>query len=207
MVKRRERVQRHLSSMAEYMKKETQKIIAEALKLRGGRSRPDKSLKYVFSKLSMFENKSIFDVGCGRCITGACIKAQFPNAGFTITGIEAYKEYLKDNKYKTTYDDIIIGDYLKKYTDYMDYDIFLFFDVLEHFPPDKAEEIILVLSEANKIIFLTIPTALKHWQQCKAFEKNVFEKHLHNWTVKEVEVKLGLKLLGECEAIGTFCNV
>lgn len=189
------------------MKKETLKIIAEALKLNGGRSRPDKSLHYIFSKLSLYKNKRIFDIGCGRCITGACIKSEFPSNGFTITGIEVYKKYLENNKHKEHYDDIIIDNYLKNYIKYLDFDIYLFFDVLEHFPPDKAEEVILILTEANKIIFITIPIAKKHWRQCRAFEKNIYEKHLHDWTINEVKIKLGLKLLGECDAIGTFSNV
>ena len=107
---------------------------------------------------------------------------------FIVTGIEIFADYLKDNDNMKYYDFVIENDYLQMYKRLLKFDIYLFIDVLEHFKRNKAIEVIEYLKENDKKIILIIPIAPKHWHQAEKFEKgNVYEKHLHNWTVEEVE--------------------
>ena len=197
--------------MVAVMRYETKKAIKEALSYKGGRSRPDKSLPYIFPLLSTFEkNKYILDVGCGRGTIGKAIFTEFPHK-FYLSGVDIFPDYFSEAMLDY-YTEVIFDNFLQNYQKYICYDVFLFIDVLEHFSKDKAIEIIKFfrgndVSKEKKII-ASIPNSPKHWTQAKGFqEKNKYEKHLHDWTNDEVEKELGLKLIDENDGIGVYTNV
>jgi 2-polyprenyl-3-methyl-5-hydroxy-6-metoxy-1,4-benzoquinol methylase len=193
------------------MDTKTKEAIKNCLKLKGGRSRPDKSFPFVAKKLGEVfgspDTKNILDVGCGQGSFGLLINTEFPGR-FNITGVEVHKPYLnKNNLIEKYYRGVLVLDYMDKYKDLMDNDIYLFIDVLEHFPRERAIEITHYLADEGKKIIASIPNGPKHWHQAPAFEKkNPHEKHHHNWTNKEVNSAMGLSLVGEKEAVGVFAN-
>ena len=185
------------------MKKNTIKIIKKCLKLKGGRSRPDKSYIYVLPLLSKL-NGRILDVGCGRGSASMILKAEFGRR-FLIDGVEAYKKYIS-RKMKKNYNKIFINNFVLNFKDYNNYDIYLFFDVIEHFKEEDTIKIIEFFKD--KKIIASIPNAAKHWHQAEKFEeKNPYEKHLYNWTNEEILNLLNLKLVGEKDGIGVFTNI
>ncbi len=188
------------------MKPETQKLIKETLKLKGGRSRLDKSLPFIFSVLDKLYGCSIVDVGCGRGMIGKAIVTEY-GAKFSLYGIEVCEDYINMDM-MFNYECIYAYDYLDCYKEFNDFDVFLFVDVLEHFSKDDAIEVITYLRNNNKKIIASIPNAPKHWKQDKSFEENnKFEKHLYNWTNEEVKKELGLNLVGENDGVGVYTNV
>jgi SAM-dependent methyltransferase len=187
------------------VKETTHEIIKRCLKFNGGRSRPDKSFPFILPVIAnhIKNDTEILDVGCGRGSAALILKNEFPN--IIIDGIDIHSDYLDNvNNYRTIFND----DYTTSYRN-MDYDIYLFIDVLEHFNYSVAVDIISYLRSKNKKIILSIPIAEKHWHQDETFERNnPHEAHLHDWTVTEVEKVLKLKLVGETDAIGVFqCNM
>ena len=190
------------------MKKETIEIIKKCLKFPGGRSRPDKSFPFIGSVINALElpkNTEILDVGCGRGSFGYILNTEY-NRQFFIDGVEIYPDYI-DRDTKAQYREVIFSDFTKTYKDFMNYDVYLMVDVIEHFEKDKAIEIINFLIENDKIVIASIPNAPKHWHQSESFEAgNIHEKHLYNWNNELVRIHLGLYLVGEFEAIGVYTN-
>lgn len=183
------------------MKTSTRDIINRCLRYRGGRSRPDKSAPAILDLLSGVDGTRILDVGCGRGSFADIIRAEFDER-FVIDGVEVYEEYIQPQKYNH----VFVGDYTESYDMLTDYDIYLFVDVVEHFPRSKAIEIMRFLHD--KTIIASIPNAPKHWRQDPHFEhENRHEAHLHDWTDSEVEQELGLYLVSSVDGIGVYTNI
>lgn len=149
----------------------------------------------------------ILDVGCGRGSFGYIIRAEFGD-NFEMFGVEGNRNYIDEDMTKV-YRRIWIEDYLHTYPTRFDFDIFLFVDVLEHFEEQHAIEIIhfIKTNAPQATIIASIPNAAKHWHQSPQYEKaNPLEKHRHNWTNEQVEKDLGLKLVGDFDAIGVYVH-
>lgn len=180
------------------MKPETQNVIKQCLKFKGGRSRPDKSIGFMLPYLK--QCKEILDVGCGRGSLGWILKTESP--GIVVHGIDIHRPYIGDTV-QQYYDSITIGDYTERYQQ-MAAECIVFMDVLEHFPRDKAGEILEWLKGNACKIIISIPVAEMHWHQAEAYEKaNPHEAHLHDWTEEEL-IGLGLTHVGTKEALGVF---
>ena len=183
------------------MKFFTKRVIKKCLKFKGGRSRPDKSFPFIIPLLKNLDSSKILDVGCGRGSAGLIITQEFGKK-FIIDGLEVYRPYLTD--FPKCYNKLITENFTEKYKELEKYDIYLFIDIIEHFEKNMAIKIMKYFK--NSKIIASIPNAEKHWHQEETFEVNKFEKHLHDWTNNEVKNELGLKLIGENDAIGVFCN-
>ena len=187
------------------MKEATREVIKHALTLRGGRSRPDKSLPFIFSLLDKAVGETILDVGCGRGTIGQAVNAEYGEK-FLVDAVDVWPAYYSEDMLEW-YDNVYYDNFLKSYQKYSAYDIYLFIDVLEHFCHDDAVKIVNYFKGCGMVI-ASIPNAPKHWEQAKVFEDvNKHEEHKHNWTNEEIELTLGLKLIGEKDAIGVFSNI
>lgn len=201
------------------MNSKEQEIINCALRLHGGRSRPDKSWPMIRPLLDRLRPGVLVDVGCGRGTFGALCHAAF-NSGLRVIGIDVHAKYAKGTHdafqagqpatWPTVYHGMVHADFTKM--EFSEADIFLFVDVLEHVEKADAVRVVTELRHAGKVVIASIPNESgggKHWKQAPEFEaQNPHEAHRYDWTNAEVEKVLGLKLVGEQDGIGVFaCNV
>ena len=194
------------------LRQPTRAAIDRCLKFQGGRSRPDKSFPFVLQYLYWLkENRSaqtILDIGCGRGSAGIILEAEFGDY-WTIDGIEVEPRYLESFPTKQ-YRQVHVGNYLSRFRELRDYDVWLFVDVLEHFEREFAINVCRYLRSLIDIrgrgsIVASIPNAEKHWHQSEAFEKaNPFEAHRYDWTDEEIAKDLGLRKIGDCDGLGVY---
>jgi len=115
-----------------------------------------------------------------------------------IEGIEIYQPYIEERPLDQYYDLIRIGDALETIRQWQEpgkiiYDLILACDVIEHFPRERAEELMKLLlehrTETGQCLF-TIPLG-ELWINNVVPGDNPAEKHLSTWTRESVEEVCG----------------
>lgn len=124
--------------------------------------------------------ESVLDIGVGNGKYGFLIKEYFserngPNSWPHIKklgGVEAHEGYIQSHH--SIYKPLMIGDVFKKKIP--KYDLYLLVDVLEHWPKDKARELIEKLMKNGKVLIST-PKIV----ETQEVAENPYEKHVSQW--------------------------
>ena len=141
----------------------------------------------------------VLDIGVGYGYYGKTLKGIDSN--INIYGIEIWPRYITDqlDYYKTIYLCNFLDFEYEKLS--IDFDLVILADIIEHVPKDKAIYIINKLRSLYPRIVLTCPI-IPYPQG--PYEDNVYETHLHDWTISEVVEDLGLQLVEDCGTCGLF---
>lgn len=144
----------------------------------------------------------VADIGVGAGYYGKALKTR--GLAERIVGYEIWPDwiakYLSD--YQKYYCKIIIGDIRKLHREfeYIDYDLVICGDILEHM--DKEEAIIIMKSfKACRWVLASIP--IQRVEQ-GTWGGNPYEEHKYHWSIEEVEKNLGLILAKDCGICGVF---
>jgi ubiquinone/menaquinone biosynthesis C-methylase UbiE len=154
--------------------------------------------------LPILEGTTLLDIGCGHGKWGYLLKVDFwytksgrrkATLQYTI-GADLHIQYLKFVKNHRIYDDVVLSD--AKYLPFGSevFETILFLEVIEHM---VKKEGILSLREAERVAksLVVVSTPAFYWKQ-DARDKNVFQRHLSKWTIKD------FKRLGYTVIFGSF---
>lgn len=149
---------------------------------------------------------SILDLGVGAGGYGMAL-AEFRRISpyCQIYGIEIWAPYLIkfEQNFINSYDKIYISDI--RYFDYsfINADLVIAGDVLEHLPKGDCIRLIDKLVDRYKWILISLP--IQRFEQGPDNEYgNIYEEHLCHWTIKEIESELGFKFVTRAGVCGIF---
>lgn len=122
---------------------------------------------------------TILDVGPGWGIWVDLLRPWFAEAEFDC--IEIYEPYVDRYHLDVRYDLVMVGDVrdLAK-PDFIDYDLVIFGDVLEHM--DKVDAVAVVAKLLTRWALVSIPLG----PMPQEGTDNPYEEHLSTWTVEDV---------------------
>jgi len=143
--------------------------------------------------------KTILDIGVGSGFYGQTLRAIFPEA--YISGIEVWPKYIQNQL--DYYNEILLGDARKLdlLRHYPNQDLVVAADVVEHFSKEDAIRIVKDIKCITKNIIVTMPI-IPYPQG--AYNGNVYETHLYDWTPYDVAQCLELDLVQDCGVCGLF---
>jgi len=127
--------------------------------------------------------ESVIDVGPGRGKYGLLLREYFPpeNQGKggwpyvkTIDCLEVFEPYITD-VHRTVYDNIFIGNALE--FEFGQYDLYMMIDVVEHWPKEKAFELLDKCVEKGKVLV----SIRKNVGEQGAHYGNEWECHISSW--------------------------
>lgn len=102
-----------------------------------------------------------------------------------LDGVEAFADYIQAHQ-RAIYDEIHIGDAFEVLDRLGQYDVIILGDVLEHFDPVRAREVLRkCVAHAAKAVILSIPLG-ERWTQEDIYG-NPYERHLSFWTREDFE--------------------
>jgi len=147
-------------------------------------------------KLIPINVKSLIDIGCGRGIIGAIVRIyREPNR---LVGIDIFKPYLDFCHKMNVYDELYERDLRKTHLpfDEKEFDVATCIEVIEHVPKENGLKLLKELERIAKIVIVSAPNVFFYQ---KAYDDNLFQKHVSEWRVKDF-TKHGYKVLG----VGNF---
>lgn len=144
--------------------------------------------------------KNILDVGVGSGFYGRTLKAICPQVD--IYGIEIWPSYIQP-MHLEWYKAVMLSNALTFNYELLKDSISLIIaaDVVEHFEKKDAVSLIETWKKYAPWIVITLP--IQRYEQ-GPYMGNVYETHLHHWTVQEVESDLEFKLIKDCGTCGLF---
>ena len=145
---------------------------------------------------------SILDLGVGMGNYGSMFKSAFPDC--KIYGVEIWAPYMATFKSQVScYEKVYISDI--RYFDYkfVDAELVIAGDVLEHMPKIDCIELINRLKDRYKWIVISLP--IQRFEQGAENEYgNIYEAHLYHWTKEEVQNDLGFEFIAQASVCGIF---
>ena len=145
------------------------------------------------------------DVGCGAGWYGDIIRethgldpakydpSQAVPYVVQLDAVEAFVEYIIRYNLKDKYDRIIMEDITRVYDEVGDYDLIVMGDVIEHLEMDDAIEVVNGLLPHCRFLWGALPLEVgRPWstgyKQCEEeWQENTFNRHMHEWTGKELQ--------------------
>lgn len=151
----------------------------------------------------VLQPKSVLELGVGSGKYGVLLREyldiahgrlSFGSWETKIHGVEGFPSYLNGLHY-SVYDRVNVEDFslIENYIHYIDYDLVLMIDSLEHIPKDKGVELLSFLIECNNTVIVSCPFGV-HYIEQGAVYGNEFERHRAHWTPQDFEA-LGGKML------------
>jgi ubiquinone/menaquinone biosynthesis C-methylase UbiE len=137
------------------------------------------------------ETNSLLDVGCGRGIIGALMRIY--RSPRIVVGADIFDNYLAFCEKMGFYDKVIKHD-LRNRLPFQDkeFEVSTCVEVIEHLDKDYGISVLSELERVSESVIVTAPT--KFFPQ-RAYDGNVFQKHVCGWSAKELE-KRGYTVLG-----------
>jgi len=136
--------------------------------------------------------KSLIDVGCGRGIIGALVRIyRDPKR---LVGIDIFKPYLDFCRKMNFYDELYERNLMETPLpfDGKEFDVATCIEVIEHIPKENGLRLLEELERIAKIVIVSAPNI--YFPQ-KAYDNNIFQRHVSEWCVKDFR-KRGYNVLG-----------
>jgi predicted TPR repeat methyltransferase len=123
---------------------------------------------------------SVLDVGAGDGKWGALLRGRVRH----VTGLEVWEPYVSKYGLEHVYDRVVVHD-ARTFDRWLEFDVVIFGDVLEHMPRADAETIVRRLRfPLGPDAFLTIPVT--ECVQDGAAYGNPYETHIEQWTHEQL---------------------
>lgn len=140
---------------------------------------------------------SILDLGCGVGAYGVLCRQYLdiqagrlhPNEWTKIIcGVEGFKDYA--NPCWDMYTTMSTEDFSEGLTAYVDFDLVLMIDSLEHLDGETGAKVLEHLLTYNKHVIVSCPTG-NGYQPQGAVNSNEYERHRHHWSAADMEIRGG----------------
>ena len=142
------------------------------------------------------EFKRFLDVGCGAGLYGDIIREVFGKE-VQVDAVEGFAEYVVRYNLLSKYDRVFLEDIRKVSSKMEDYDLIVCGDVLEHIDKADAMRVVSDLCLASRFLWGALPLKVegRQWstgyhQGSEEWQENPLNKHLHDWTMWELQKEL-----------------
>lgn len=172
----------------------------------------DKQGKFLAKALINQANPStIWDIGPGEGTYYYLLEDHGPDnewfSGnfYNWVAVEIWPQYIHDynlrEMYDTVYDEDVRNVGFPEERNYINEDLIIFGDVLEHMPEDDARELILRAKKSFRYILVSIP--IVHAPQGEV-NGNPYEAHVKHWTFDEMHAAMGYCMAFKGHTIGLY---
>lgn len=144
--------------------------------------------------MPILEGRTLLDIGCGHGKWGYLLKVDFwyTKSGRRkatlqyMIGVDLHIQYLKFVKRHRIYNDVVLCDVRCLPFRNKTFETVLFLEVIEHMVKKDG---FLSLREAQRVAerLVVVSTPAFFWKQDAYARRNVFQKHLSKWTIKDFE--------------------
>jgi 2-polyprenyl-3-methyl-5-hydroxy-6-metoxy-1,4-benzoquinol methylase len=156
---------------------------------------------WLFHMMAAKHIRTIMDIGAGSGGYADIVKQGVTDAkqwnpelpdSYILNGCEIYKKYIDQFKLQTKYHNIFNIDAFTAVQGSQTYDLYILGDVLEHLEKDKAIELVNLIKQKSKFIYISTPVKpFKPWvvgynQSEEEWRENIYEKHLYYWSHDEL---------------------
>ena len=147
--------------------------------------------EFIIKRLLPSGKLQVLDLGCETGVWGAILNKEKRHE---FTGVDVYKPYLDICAKNGNYQKLIKADLTKINFKSKSFDIVFLFQVIEHLKKANAIKLIKKsINIARKGVLISVPNG---YCEQELYEHNLYQKHLSNWTVDDLE-ELGFRVFGQ----------